>query len=152
MPQSRHPDSTSSSRSRAVRSLTCGQVMSMPNILSKNASVADALDKITSKNWDHLFIVNSEQVPIGRIHAVDLLKLIARKTVNRDIAWMHTIPAHQLITQETITMKQSSPLLKAAALMLAHDLNQLAVTNSEGQIVGSVSRSVVARHLPRFIL
>ena len=152
MPQSRPRISTSSSRSRAVRSLTCGQVMSMPNILSKNASVADALDKITSKNWDHLFIVNSEQVPIGRIHAVDLLKLIARKTVNRDIAWMHTIPAHQLITQETITMKQSSPLLKAAALMLAHDLNQLAVTNSEGQIVGSVSPSVVARHLPRFIL
>ncbi len=152
MPQSRPRNSTSSSRSRAVRSLTCGQVMSMPNILSKNASVADALDKITSKNWDHLFIVNSEQVPIGRIHAVDLLKLIARKTVNRDIAWMHTIPAHQLITQETITMKQSSPLLKAAALMLAHDLNQLAVTNSEGQIIGSVSPSVVARHLPRFIL
>ena len=152
MPQSRPRNSTSSSRSRAVRSLTCGQVMSMPNILSKNASVADALDKITSKNWDHLFIVNSEQVPIGRIHAVDLLKLIARKTVNRDIAWMHTIPAYQLITQETITMKQSSPLLKAAALMLAHDLNQLAVTNSEGQIVGSVSPSLVARHLPRFIL
>lgn len=152
MPQSKPRNSTSNSRSRAARSLTCGQVMSMPNVLSKNASVADALDKITSKNWDHLFIVNSERVPIGRIHAVDLLKLIARKTVNRDIAWMHTIPARQMITQETITMKESSPLLKAAALMLAHDLNQLAVTNSEGQIVGSVSPSVVARHLPRFIL
>ena len=152
MPQSKPRNSTVGNRSRAVRSLTCGQVMCVPNVLNKEASVADALDRITSKNWDHLFIVNSERVPIGRIHAVDLLKIIAKKTVNRDIAWMHAIPARQLITQETITMRENSPLLKAAALMLAHDLNQLAVTNSEGQIVGSVSPSIVARHLRRFIL
>jgi CBS-domain-containing membrane protein len=49
-------------------------------------------------------------------------------------------------------MRQNTPLLKAAALMLTHDLNQLAVTDSEGSIVGSVSPSTVARHLPRFIL
>ena len=152
MPQSKSRNSISNSKSRAARSLTCGQVMCAPNVLSRDASVADALDRITRKDWDHVFIVNSERVPIGRIHAVDLLKIIARKTVNRDIAWMHTIPARQLITQETITMKEKTPLLKAAALMLAHDLNQLAVTNVEGQIVGSVSPSVVARHLPRFIL
>ena len=36
--------------------------------------------------------------------------------------------------------------------MLTHDLNQLAVTNNQGQIVGTVSHSVVARSLPRFIL
>ena len=80
--------------------------MSVPNVLSRDASVADALDRITSKNWDHLFIVNSEGVPIGRIHAVDVLKLIARKTVNRDIAWMHAVPARQLITQGIFTMRQ----------------------------------------------
>jgi CBS-domain-containing membrane protein len=65
---------------------------------------------------------------------------------------MHAIPARQLITQSTFTMRQNTPLLKAAALMLTHDLNQLAVTDSEGAIVGSVSPSTVARHLPRFIL
>tara|TARA_B100000212_G_scaffold70195_1_gene49261 strand:+ start:4745 stop:5110 length:366 start_codon:yes stop_codon:yes gene_type:complete len=121
-------------------------------MISKNASVADALDVITSRDWDHVFVVNSEKVPIGRIHAVDILKLVARKTVNRDIAWMHAIPARQLITQETMTMKETTPLLKAAALMLTHDLNQLAVTNKQGQLVGTVSHSVVARTLPRFIL
>lgn len=140
------------SRSKSVRSLTCGQVMSPPHVIGKNASVADALDVITSRDWDHVFIVNSERVPIGRIHAVDILKLVARKTVNRDVAWMHTIPAKQLVTQETMTMKESTPLLKAAALMLTHDLNQLAVTNNQGQIVGTVSHSVVARNLPKFIL
>lgn len=140
------------SRSKSVRSLTCGQVMSPPHVIGKNASVADALDVITSRDWDHVFIVNSERVPIGRIHAVDILKLVARKTVNRDVAWMHTIPAKQLVTQETMAMKESTPLLKAAALMLTHDLNQLAVTNNQGQIVGTVSHSVVARNLPKFIL
>ena len=89
------------SRSKSVRSLTCGQVMSSPHVIGENASVADALDVITSRDWDHVFIVNSERVPIGRIHAVDILKLVARKTVNRDVAWMHTIPAKQLVTQET---------------------------------------------------
>ena len=126
--------------------------MTVPHVIGKNASVADALEMITSRDWDHIFIVNSERVPIGRIHAVDILKLVARKTVNRDIAWMHAIPARQLVTQETMTMRESTPLLKAAALMLTHDLNQLAVTNKQGQIVGTVSHSVVARNLPRFIL
>tara|TARA_A100001037_G_scaffold30524_1_gene24104 strand:- start:594 stop:974 length:381 start_codon:yes stop_codon:yes gene_type:complete len=126
--------------------------MDAPHIIGNNASVADVLDMITSRNWDHVFIVNSERVPIGRIHAVDILKLVARKTVNRDVAWMHAIPAKQLVSQETMTMRESTPLLKAAALMLTHDLNQLAVTNIEGQIIGTVSHSVVARNLPKFVL
>jgi len=126
--------------------------MDTPHVIGKNASVADALEMITSRNWDHLFIVNSERVPIGRIHAVDILKLVARKTVNRDIAWMHAIPAKQLVTQENMVMRESTPLLKAAALMLTHDLNQLAVTNNDGQIIGTVSHGVVARNLPKFIL
>ena len=152
MSKSKQRISMPKNRSKSARSLTCGQVMVTPNVIGRNASVADALDMITTRDWDHLFIVNSEKVPIGRIHAVDILKLVARKTVNRDIAWMHAISAKQLVTQETMTMKEYTPLLKAAALMLTHDLNQLAVTNNQGQIVGTVSHSVVARSLPRFIL
>ena len=152
MPQSKTRHSTKSDNSKAIRLLTCSQVMSSPNVLGRDASVADALDRITRMNLDLLFIVNTERVPIGRIHAVDVLKVIARKTVNRDIAWMHTIPARQLITQKSFTMKENTPLLKAAALMLTHDLNQLAVTDNEGAIVGTVSPSIVARHLPRYIL
>ncbi len=152
MSKSKQRISMPKNRSKSARSLTCGQVMVTPNVIGRNASVADALDMITTRDWDHLFIVNSERVPIGRIHAVDILKLVARKTVNRDIAWMHAISAKQLVTQETMTMRENTPLLKAAALMLTHDLNQLAVTNNQGQIVGTVSHSVVARSLPRFIL
>lgn len=152
MSKSKSRNSAQNNRSKSVRNLTCGQVMDAPHIIGNNSSVADVLDMITSRNWDHVFIVNSERVPIGRIHAVDILKLVARKTVNRDVAWMHAIPARQLVSQETMTMRESTPLLKAAALMLTHDLNQLAVTNMEGQIIGTVSHSVVARNLPKFVL
>lgn len=147
-----HRGSKKTSRSTAARALTCGQVYNAPHVLFHSATVADALEQITENNWDHIFIVNSERVPIGRIHAVDILKLVARKTVNRNIAWMHAIPAVELVTQETITMPKSAPLLKAGALMLAHDLNQLAVVDEEGAIIGVVSHSTVARHMPRFLL
>ena len=40
----------------------------------------------------------------------------------------------------------------AAALLLTHDLNQIAVVDDEGGLVGMVSNAVVARHLPRFLL
>ena len=152
MSQSKPRFSLNSKRAKSARSLTCGQVMSTPQIIGRNASVADALDMITTREWDHILIVNSERVPIGRIHAVDILKLVARKTVNRDIAWMHGIPARQLVTQETMTMKETTPLLKAAALMLTHDLNQLGVVDDEGSLVGVVGHNTVARVLPRFIL
>ncbi|MAV03217.1 MAG: hypothetical protein CMA19_02970, partial [Euryarchaeota archaeon] len=62
MPQSKSRNSSRKPGAKAIRSLTCGQAMSVPNVLSRDASVADALDRITSKNWDHLFIVNSEGV------------------------------------------------------------------------------------------
>ena len=61
--------------------------------LRANQSMAIALETLTRNNWDHIFIVDEEGAPLGRLHAVDLLKLVARKTVNRDIAWMHSIPA-----------------------------------------------------------
>ena len=112
MSKSKQRISMPKNRSKSARSLTCGQVMVTPNVIGRNASVADALDMITTRDWDHLFIVNSERVPIGRIHAVDILKLVARKTVNRDIAWMHAISAKQLVTQETMTMKENTPLQK----------------------------------------
>ena len=65
---------------------------------------------------------------------------------------MHAIPAKQLVATETMSMSVSPPLLKAAALMLTNDINQLPVINSDGQLVGTVSHGTVARNLPRFIL
>lgn len=137
---------------RAVRTVRCADVMQHPNALLAADSMATVVDMLTKHDWDHVFIVDDDGAPLGRIHAVDLLKMIARKTVNRDIAWMHSIPAQQLLTHPPLTVNTSTPLLKAGALMLTHDLNQLGVVDDEGSLVGVVGHNTVARVLPRFIL
>jgi CBS domain-containing protein len=138
--------------SRAARNVLCGQVMQTPHAMFATDSMAEVVDAMTKHNWDHLFIVDEEGAPLGRLHAVDLLKMVSRKAVNRDIAWMHSIPAQQVLTNPPLTVRTSTPLLKAGALMLTHDLNQLGVVDDDGALVGVVGHNTMARILPRFVL
>ena len=62
------------------------------------------------------------------------------------------MPAKQLITLPPLTVKANTPLLKAGALILTHDLSQIAVVNADGVLVGVVGHKTMAKHLPRFIL
>ena len=96
--------------------------------------------------------MNSDGVPTGRIHAVDVLKLIAKKNVERSVAWMHSVPAQQLVTIPPLTVRTETPLLKAGALMLTHDLNQIGVVNNQGVLVGVVGHKTMAKHMPKFII
>ncbi len=139
-------------RSMLARSVTCGETMIEAHTLFAMDSVAEVLEQITQNNWDHVFIINEDGVPMGRIHAVDILKLIARKTVNRSVAWMHAVPAQQLVNVPPMTVRKNTPLLKAGALMLAHDLNQIAVVDDDGILIGVVGHHTMARHMPKFII
>ena len=139
-------------RSKAIRGITCRETMTDANWVFANDTMADVLDDLTQNNWDHVFVVNKEGVPMGRIHAVDVLKIVAKKNVERSVAWMLSVPAKQLINLPPLTVKSNTPLLKAGALMLTHDLNQIAVVNQEGVLVGVVSHKTMAKTLPRFIL
>ena len=137
---------------KKVREVLCGNVMQHPHSLLGSDSMATVLDVLTKHDWDHVFIVDQDGAPMGRIHAVDLLKIVAKKTVNRDIAWMHSIPAQQILTHPPMTVRSTTPLLKAGALMLTHDLNQIGVVDEEGSLIGVVGHDTVARVLPRFLL
>ena len=139
-------------RSKAVRGITCRETMTDANWVFANDTMADVLDDLTQNNWDHVFVVNKEGVPMGRIHAVDVLKIVAKKNVERSVAWMLSVPAKQLINLPPLTVKSNTPLLKAGALMLTHDLNQIAVVNQDGVLVGVVGHKTMAKILPRFIL
>lgn len=143
---------SASERSATARSLTCGETMAQPHWIWDDSSMVEVIESLTGNNWDHIFVINGEGAPQGRIHAVDVLKIIARKTVNRDIAWMHGIPAQQLVNQPPITVTESTPLLKAGALMLAHDLNQIGVVDRNGALIGVVGHNTMARKMPKFIL
>jgi len=139
-------------RSKAVRGISCRETMTDANWVFANDTMADVLDDLTQNNWDHVFVVNKEGVPMGRIHAVDVLKIVAKKNVERSVAWMLSVPAKQLINLPPLTVKSNTPLLKAGALILTHDLNQIAVVNQEGVLVGVVGHKTMAKILPRFIL
>ncbi len=139
-------------RAETARSITCGETMLEAHWVWYDASMADVIDDLTMNNWDHVFVIDHDGAPQGRIHAVDVLKIIARKKVNRDIAWMHGIPAQQLVNLPPITVTQQTPLLKAGALMLTHDLNQIGVVNEDGALVGVVGHQTMARQMPKFIL
>jgi len=136
----------------SARSISCGETMNKAHTIFSMDSVAIVLEKITQNNWDHVFIINEDGVPMGRIHAVDILKLIARKTVNRSVAWMHAVPAQQLVNMPPMTVRVNTPLLKAGALMLAHDINQIAVVDDDGTLVGVVGHNTMAKHMPKFII
>jgi CBS domain-containing protein len=51
-----------------------------------------------------------------------------------------------------MTVRKNTPLLKAGALMLAHDLNQIAVVDDDGTLIGVVGHHTMARHMPKFII
>ena len=143
---------TPQERSRIVRSITCRETMGDANWVFADDTMADVVDDLTQNDWDHVFVVNKEGVPMGRIHAVDVLKIVAKKNVERSVAWMLSVPAKQLITLPPLTVKANTPLLKAGALILTHDLSQIAVVNADGVLIGVVGHKTMAKHLPRFIL
>ena len=94
---------------KGVRNVMCGTVMEHARSMLATDSMASVLDVLTKHDWDHVFIVDVDGAPMGRIHAVDLLKMVAKKTVNRDIAWMHSIPAQQVLTHPCLLYTSPSP-------------------------------------------
>ncbi|DAC49035.1 MAG: hypothetical protein CL969_00860 [Euryarchaeota archaeon] len=135
-----------------IRKLTCGQVMLAAHEVDEMDSIDDVVRLIAAKDWDHVMVTDEVGSLVGRVHAVDLLKLIMNKRINRDLFWMEAVPILQAVTQPPLQVNTTTPLMVAATLMLTHDLNQIAITDAHGVLVGYVSHAVVARHLPRFLL
>ena len=57
--------SKSAAKANGVRGVTCGSVMQHANALFNTDSVATVLDVLTKQNWDHVFIVDENGVPMG---------------------------------------------------------------------------------------
>tara|TARA_S200000501_G_scaffold57958_2_gene48213 strand:+ start:3706 stop:4188 length:483 start_codon:yes stop_codon:yes gene_type:complete len=143
---------SSQERSKMAKTISCRETMTDAHWVFSNDSVADVIEDLTENDWDHVFVVNGEGVPTGRIHAVDVLKLIAKKNVERSVAWMQSVPAQQLVNIPPLTVRSETPLLKAGALMLTHDLNQIGVVNNQGVLVGVVEHKTMAKNMPKFII
>ena len=70
---------SSQERSKMAKAISCRETMTDAHWVFSSDSVADVIEDLTKNDWDHVFVVNNEGVPTGRIHAVDVLKLIAKK-------------------------------------------------------------------------
>ncbi len=137
---------------KEIRKLTCGRVMLAAHEVDEMDSMDSVMRTMIAKDWDHVMVTDDRGVLVGRVHAVDLLKLIGRNRINRELHWMEAVPISDAVTQPPLQVSTQTPLMAAVALLLTHDLSQIAVVDDEGGLVGMVSNAVVARHLPRFLL
>jgi len=138
--------------SRQISKLTCGQVMHAARKVNEMDSMDSVISTMIAKDWDHVMITDELDSLVGRVHAVDMLKLIARNRINRELDWMESVPISQAVTLPAQHVYTHTPLMVAATLLLTNDLNQIAVVDDYGSLVGMVSNADVSRHLARLML
>ena len=76
--------------------------MQTPHAMFATDSMAEVVDAMTKHNWDHLFIVDEEGAPLGRLHAVDLLKMVSRKLSPGGIWRIGLITLWRLLAKEML--------------------------------------------------
>ena len=87
---------------REIREMTCGQVMLAAHEVDEMDSIDEVVRLITAKDWDHVMVTDDRGSLVGRVHAVDLIKLIMNKRINRDLYWMEAVPIRQAVTLSLI--------------------------------------------------
>ena len=115
--------------------------------------MVEVIEHLTENNWDHIFVINAEGAPQGRIHAVDVLK--NHRSKNSQPRYSVDARNSSSTTGQSAPnyrLQEPTPLLKAGALMLAHDLNQIGVVDRNGALIGVVGHNTMARKMPKFIL
>ena len=140
------------SAARQIRKLTCGQVMLAAHEVNEMDSMDRVIRTMIAKDWDHVMITDERDYLVGRVHAVDMLKLIARNRINRELNWMEEVPISQAVTLPAQHVYTHTPLMVAAMLLLTNDLSQIGVVDYYGSLVGMVSNADVSRHLTRLLL
>ena len=143
---------TTEAASRQISNLTCGQVMHTARKVNEMDSMDSVISTMIAKDWDHVMITDERDYLVGRVHAVDMLKLIARNRINRELNWMEMVPISQAVTLPAQHVYTHTPLMVAATLLLTNDLSQIAVVDDYGSLVGMVSNADVSRHLTRLLL
>jgi CBS-domain-containing membrane protein len=129
-----------------------------PNVVSirATASISEAASTMVTSHVGLLPVVTSKDRPIGMITLQELLTLELPDFVRllEDVDFVHdfgavesTRPEPELLEQPittlmrpVMTVEETGGLLHAYALMIKHDLTDLPVINSKGELTGIVSR------------
>ncbi|MDX9992197.1 MAG: CBS domain-containing protein [Anaerolineales bacterium] len=128
------------------------------NVVSirEDASIAAAARECIDRHVGVLPVLNARDIPIGIVTLPDLMKLELPDFVSlvREADFVHDFGAvettrpdpaslTQPITQlmkPILTIEPKCGLLRAYSLMIQHNLNDLVVTQPDGQLAGLVSR------------
>jgi DHA2 family lincomycin resistance protein-like MFS transporter len=132
------------------------------NVISVPATstIADAAQVFVHRHVGVLPVVNEKGKPVGILRLRDLLSLELPDFISlvEDVDFVHdfgavetTRPAPELLArpvtalmQPVITVEEDSGLLRAYAMMMQDDLQEIPVTSSQGVLVGIVSHVDVA--------
>jgi CBS domain-containing protein len=103
---------------------------------------SDTLEKARALMLNHmvsrLVVVDSEKRPVGVITATDIANALSTKFSSRPLA---SIMVSEVMKENPITITQRKTVKAAAALMLKHGVGSLPVVNSEGRLVGLITRT-----------
>jgi CBS domain-containing protein len=127
--------------------------------IPSGATIVEAAETFVRHHIGSLPVVDEGGKPIGVLRLMDILSLELPDFVNllEDVNFVHdfgavetTRPSPQLLKRPVTDLmrpatfaEEDCGLLRAYALMLQNDLQDLPVTNSRGQLVGIVSRTDV---------
>jgi Mg/Co/Ni transporter MgtE len=94
----------------------------------------DVQARVTAAGWDSCFVVNEDQVVLGRLGR----RALARKD---------DLPVEEAMTSGPSTVRPSLELDRAVERMRTQDLGTLAVTTSDGKLVGVLEQKTALKAL-----
>lgn len=130
------PPSSTSQDTPNLKGVTVGDLLTSDVVCTTpDAPVHRARRLLREANIGAVPVVDSQRVPVGIVAASDLLRNAGRKMVS------------ELMTAPVITVPESMPMLRAAAMMAFEGIHHLPVVDDTGQLIGLLSSLDVLRHL-----
>ncbi len=111
-------------------------------VVRPNDNLAYARNLMLKKGISRLVVVNEVEKPVGIITTTDIVETMYGSNFYKPLDRVYV---SDVMTKELITIEENKSLRTAAHLMVKHKIGGLPVVNSEGKLVGIITRSDIAR-------
>ncbi len=137
--------------------------------VKKNSNVKAALDLLAENNISGLPVVDDAGKVVGIISGSDILRYSQQKNVvpktsssfwvspyteTDDIASirdgfeiLHRTSVDHVMTKKAYTVKEDTPVSDIAKLMISRSINRVPVVDSDGKLVGIISRADLVKFM-----
>lgn len=123
------------------------QLMQSPvETIDGDRSVTHAANRLAERDVGSV-VVLEENVPRGIVTESDVVRLVAR--TDGDVT---DVPVEEIVSTPLVTVDPETSIHDAASLMREEQIKKLPVTNRAGGLVGIITTTDLAAHLPRYRL